>query len=114
MLKTQTNWVTHRGRLIRLALLFLLTAVTLLILCSLTLGLSWLVRAIAPLSVVFFVLGLLSMLAGVVTAMIELSGALLPVELEARFVSETVKASLAPAKRGTSPSLSGLREREPV
>jgi hypothetical protein len=90
MLRIQTLQVTRRARLIRMALLFFLVAVALLIACSLALAFSWFAREAAFLAAILFVFGLLSMLAGVVAAMLELRGALQPVELEARFVSDTI------------------------
>jgi len=90
VLSTQTQQVTRRAKLIRLALWFFLVAVALLIVCSLTLVASWFVRQAAFLAAVFFVLGLLSMLGGIVAAMLELRGALQPVELETRYVSSAV------------------------
>jgi len=97
LLRTQTEQVKRRARLIRLALLFFLTAVGLLIICSLALAFSWLARGITILAAGFFVLGLCSMLAGILAAMMELRGALQPVELEARFVSRAVDPSIAEA-----------------
>jgi ABC-type multidrug transport system fused ATPase/permease subunit len=94
LLRTQTLQVTRRARLLRMALWFFLVAVALLLVCSLTLVLSWFVRPAAVLAALFFVLGLLSMLCGVIAAMMELRGALEPVELEARYVFQTVKPSL--------------------
>ena len=97
LLRTQTQQVTRRARLIRLALTYFLLAVALLIVCSLTLVASWFVPPAAFAAAVFFVLGLLSMLAGIVAAMMELRGALQPVELETRFVSSAVEPSIAEA-----------------
>jgi len=97
VLRTQTQQVTRRARLIRAALLFFLTAVALLIICSLALAFSWFVRTLTFLAAVFFVLGLCSMLGGIIAAMMELRGALQPVELEARFVSRAVGPSIAEA-----------------
>jgi small-conductance mechanosensitive channel len=90
VLSMQTQQVTRRARLIRLALWFFLIAVALLIVCSLTLVASWFVPPAAFLAAVFFVLGLLSMLGGIIAAMLELRGALQPVELETRYVSSAV------------------------
>ena len=95
VLRTQTQQVTRRARLIRLALWFFLVAVALLIVCSLTLVASWFVHQVAFLAAMFFVLGLLSMLGGIIAAMLELRGALQPVELEARFVSSAVDPHFA-------------------
>ena len=103
VLRTQTRQVTRRARLIRTALSFFLLAVALLVLCSLTLVASWFLREAAFAAAVFFVLGLLSMLAGVVAAMLELRGALQPVELEARFVSGAVESSVTEALQEAGP-----------
>jgi len=97
VLRTQTQQVTRRARLIRLALLFFLIAVALLIVCSLTLAASWFVPSAAFLAALFFVLGLLSMLGGIIAAMLELRGALQPVELETKYVSDAVDLPIAEA-----------------
>jgi len=103
VLRTQTEQVKRRARLIRLALLFFLTTVGLLIVCSLALAFSWLTRAATYFAGVFFVLGLCSMLGGILAAMMELRGALEPVELEARFVSRSVDPTIAEALHETQP-----------
>jgi small-conductance mechanosensitive channel len=97
VLRTQTQQVTRRARLIRLALFFFLATVALLIICSLTLVASWFVRRAAFAAAVFFVMGLLSMLGGIIAAMLELRGALQPVELETRYVSSAVDLPIAEA-----------------
>jgi hypothetical protein len=97
VLRTQTEQVKRRARLIRLALMFFLGSVGLLIICSLTLAFTWYARGAALIAAVFFVLGLISMFCGIVAALMELRGALEPVELEARFVSRTVDPSIAEA-----------------
>ena len=97
LLRTQTEQVKRRARLIRLALMFFLGAVALLIICSLTLAFTWYAREAALVAAVFFVFGLVSMLCGIIAALMELRGALEPVELEARFVSRTVDPSIAEA-----------------
>ncbi len=97
VLGMETRQVTRRARLIRLALWFFLLTVALLIVCSLTLVASWFVRQAAFLAAAFFVLGLLSMLGGIISAMLELQGALQPVELETRFVSSAVDLPTAEA-----------------
>ncbi len=99
VLRTQTQQVTRRARLIRLALLFFLTTVALLIICSLSLTVSWFAPAAELFAALFFVLGLLSMLAGIIAAMLELRGALQPVELETQFVSNAVDPSLSESYR---------------
>jgi len=87
-LKSQTEHVTRRAKLIRLTLMFLLLTIALLISCCLMLGLSVLAPAAAFIAVALFVLGLVSMLAGMISAMLELKGAIQPAELESRFVSD--------------------------
>jgi hypothetical protein len=86
ILRTQTLQVTGRARLIRRALLFFLTAVAILIVGSPTLVTSWRFPPAAFLAAVLFVAGLISMLGGVISAMLELRESLEQVELEGRFV----------------------------
>lgn len=97
LLRIQTQQVTRRARLIRMALTYFLLAVAFLIVCSLTLVASWFVLQAAFAAAVFFVFGLLSMLGGIIAAMMELRGALQPVELETRFVSSAVEPCIAEA-----------------
>jgi hypothetical protein len=94
VLRTQTLQITERARLIRRALQFFLTAVAILIVCSLTLVTSWFFPPAAVLAAMFFVAGLLSMLGGVISAMLELRESLEQVELEGRFVFQAVEPSL--------------------
>lgn len=95
VLRKQTLRVTERARLIRLALLFFLCAVLLLIVCSLTLVLSWFFHAATVAAAVFFVAGLVSMLCGVIAAILELRESLEQVEFEGRFVFQAVEPSLS-------------------
>jgi len=99
VLRTQTLQVTQRARLIRRALLFFLTAVAILIVCSLTLVTSWFFPPAAFFAAVLFVLGLLSMLGGVISAMLELRESLEQVELEGRFVFHAVEPSLSDSRQ---------------
>lgn len=99
VLRTQTLQVTERARLIRRALLFFLAAVGVLIVCSLTLVASWFFPPAAFLTAVFFVVGLLSMLGGVISALMELRESLEQVELEGRFVFHAVEPSLANSRQ---------------
>jgi hypothetical protein len=94
VLRRQTLRVTERARLIRMALLFFLSSVALLIICSLMLAVSWLLPVATLFAAAFFVLGLLGMLGGVFSAMLELRDALAQVEFEGRFVFQTVEPSL--------------------
>jgi hypothetical protein len=87
LLETQTLRVTRRAKLIRLTLLFLLLAISLLISCCMILGLSVMIPEAVGIAVPLFMLGLLSMLVAMICAMLELRGALQPAELESRFVT---------------------------
>jgi Protein of unknown function (DUF2721) len=97
LLSIQTQQVTRRARLIRNALMFFLLAVAVLILCSLALVASWFLHQVAFAAAALFVIGLLAMLGGIISAMVELRGALGPVELETRFVSNAVEPAIAEA-----------------
>jgi len=99
VLRKQTVRVTERARLLRNALVFFLSAVALLIICSLTLVLSWFFHPATLLAAVFFVLGLFSMLGGVISAMLELRDSLEQVEFEGRFVIQTVEPSLSDVRQ---------------
>lgn len=90
-LEFQTARVMRRARLIRLTLIFLLVTIALLIGCSILLGLSALVPPVIFPAIALFVLGLLTMLAGTITAIIELKAALEPAEVESRFVSAILR-----------------------
>ena len=87
MLEVQSRHIIARARLIRLSLFFFLLTVACLTLCSLALGLTVLWPPLLPAAALAFVAGLLSLLAGVIVAMLELKAALDPVELETRFVT---------------------------
>ncbi|HUB26833.1 MAG TPA: DUF2721 domain-containing protein [Tepidisphaeraceae bacterium] len=91
VLEIQTAHVARRAKLIRLTLFFLLLTVCLLIGCCLMLGLSVLLPGAIYLAVPLFMLGLISMLVGIICAMMELKEALQPAELESRFVSQVVQ-----------------------
>jgi hypothetical protein len=95
VLRTQTLQVTERARLIRRALFFFLVAVPLLIVCRLTPVTSWVFPAATLFAAVLFVLGLLSMLGGVISALVELRESLEQVKLERRFVFHAVEPSLS-------------------
>src|SRR3954468_5650391 len=90
MLEVQTRQVLRRARLIRSTLLCLLLSIALLASCSLSVGLSIVWPSMIYAAVVLFVFGLGLMIVGVVLAMIELQGALDPVELESKFVRDIV------------------------
>jgi len=87
MLELQTTRVLGRARLIRRALFCLLCTILCLTACSLCLGLSALSPVFNYLAVPLFFLGMSLLLAAVVFALLELKGALDPVELESQFVS---------------------------
>ena len=62
------------------------------LICSLILGLSVLWPRLIVASVVFFIVGMILLIIGVIFTMKELSRALHPVELESRFISEIADA----------------------
>ena len=94
LLEMQTARVTRRAKLIQRTLQFLLLAISLLVACSMLLGLSVLWPAAMYASDVLFMLGLGSMLAAMLAAMMELRAALEPAELESQFISEIVHQDL--------------------
>jgi hypothetical protein len=87
-LKHQTAGIIGRAHLIRLTLLGLLGTVVLLILSSIFNGLALLWSPLAFAAATFDVAGMLSLLCGVICAMLELKKALDVVELESKVVSE--------------------------
>lgn len=93
VLGTKTLRVPERARLIRLALWFFLFAVALLIICRLTIALSGFLPVATLFAAALFVLGLLSMSCGVVSAMMEFRDSLELVEFRARFVFQAVESS---------------------
>jgi uncharacterized membrane protein YbjE (DUF340 family) len=90
LLELQTMHVIRRAKLIRLTLLFLLLTIGMLIGCSLMLGLSVLLPKAIYVAIPLFVLGLLSLLTATIAAALELKGALEPVELESRFITDVL------------------------
>lgn len=88
LLQAQNADILNRARLIRHSLTCFLLAIAGLSICSLVLGLSVLWPWLIVVSVVFFIAGMMLLVAGVIIAMIELHQALQPVELESRFVTE--------------------------
>jgi len=93
-LELQTAHVRKRAQLIRLAIFFLLLTIAVLIGCCLMLGFSALAPKAVYLAFPLFVLGLLSMLGGVIAAGLELKESLHPVEMESQFVSEVLSESI--------------------
>lgn len=109
MLEAQTDWVYRRAQLIRGNLLCLLSTIACLTVCSLSMGLASLYRQALYVSLVTFVAGTLLLLGGVVLAIIEMSFALKPLELESRFVSKmSLEVIKETGKRGPG------REERPV
>jgi VIT1/CCC1 family predicted Fe2+/Mn2+ transporter len=90
-LESQSARVVCRAKLIRLTLLFLLLTIAILIGCCIVLGLSVLAPHAVFIAVPLFMLGLICMLAGMISAMLELKAALQPAELESRFVSDMLQ-----------------------
>ena len=91
MLEVQMAGVARRARWVRRAIACLLLTVACLALCSLAIGLSTAWRPLEYTAVLLFVLGLALLVGGVGCALVELQGALDPVELEARFVRHAVE-----------------------
>ena len=91
MLQVQMERVTVRARWIRRALACLLLTIACLALCSLAVGLSTVWPPAGYPAVFLFVLGLVLLVLGVAFALVELRGALDPVELENRFVRGAIE-----------------------
>ena len=89
-MEVQTTYLMSRARLIQKSLSCFLLTIAFLSTCSLLLGLSVLWQALIVAAVVFFVVGMVVLIVGVVFAMMELRRALQPVELESRFVTEII------------------------
>jgi hypothetical protein len=92
-LSSQTAGIIRRAHLIRRTLLCLLAAVALLILSSLLNGAAMFWPPAAVAAAAFFGFGLLVLIAGVITAMLELASALDVVQLESELVSELTDAA---------------------
>jgi hypothetical protein len=88
MLRVQSEHVFRRAKLIQSCLFCLLLTILLLTGCSLALCASVVWPATMITAAVFFAGGLLSMVAGILFAMMELRHALDPITLEAAFVTE--------------------------
>ncbi len=88
MLELQTAHVLRRARRMRQAILCVLGTIACLTVCSFATGVAAIVTWAKYPAAATFCLGIGLLLAGVVLAMIEIRGALDPVELESRFVSE--------------------------
>jgi hypothetical protein len=91
-LDNQIARVMARAVRLQKSLIGLLTAVAVLLLSSLCSGLGTVSPALQPLAVVFFALGLLAMLVGVLFALGEMLSALEPVRLEALAIDELAEA----------------------
>jgi hypothetical protein len=113
VLEEQTAHLLRRARLIRSTLVCLLSTIACLTACSLLSGLGTVWPPAAAGAVALFVTGMALMLAAVVFAIVELRGALDPVELETEFVAglteglgartlPAVLPALADAPRGTN------------
>jgi hypothetical protein len=90
MLQVQMDHVGRRARWVQRALACLLLTIGCLAVCSLAIGLSTVWRQLEYTAVVMFVIGLALMVSGVGCALVELQGALDPVDLEGRFVREVI------------------------
>jgi hypothetical protein len=112
MLQVQMDRVGRRARWIQRALACLLLTIGCLAVCSLAIGLSTLWRPLEYTAVVMFVIGLALLVAGVGCALVELQGALDPVDLEGQFVRHAIEQADdaerpdAPADGPTPPAAS--------
>jgi hypothetical protein len=80
-LDTMNDHIIRRAKLLRRSLMCLLASVICMLACSLTLGLSLLIR-VEIIALVIFIVGVIVMAAGIVLAMLELRRALDPLMLE--------------------------------
>lgn len=87
MLERQTADVSRRAHLIRSNLICLLGTILCLTVCSLATGLSVVWPWAMYIAIPPYVCGALLLVAGIIFAIIEMRGALKPVEFESRFVS---------------------------
>ena len=84
-LEEQTLAILQRARLIRGTLVCLVSCIIGMLLCSLTLGLGLVIPHLDIMALAFFVVGMLVMLVGMITALMELRLSLKPVSLEQDF-----------------------------
>jgi uncharacterized membrane protein len=94
MLEVQRTRVLRRARWIRRTIASLLITIGCLAACSLLVGLGaiWPGGTLLVVAAVLFGYGLLMMILAVAFALVEISGALDPVELESRFITEMAEA----------------------
>jgi hypothetical protein len=91
MLRQQTGGVLRRAKLLQSTLTFLLSAICLLILSSLALGLSAFYPGLLIPAAVLFFIGCIAVFTAVCFAIAEIRAALDPIQLESRFVQEMVQ-----------------------
>ena len=91
-LDKQFSTILRRARLLRNALVLLLSAVLVLLCCSLALGLALIIQGAEALALALFVLGVGCMIAGTVLAIKELVIALEPVMAEKGTLHEAILA----------------------
>jgi hypothetical protein len=91
VLDNQTVRGMRRARLIRNTLMSLLTAISCLLVCSLTMGLSVIYPIVQIVAATMFLAGVGMILLAMIFAMIEIHLALQPIELEAQFVHQMTR-----------------------
>jgi hypothetical protein len=91
MLQVQMERVGRRARWLQRALACLLLTIGCLAVCSLAIGLSTVWRPLEYTAVVLFVIGLALLVSAVGCALVELQGALDPVDLEGQFVRAAIE-----------------------
>ena len=92
-LEQQIPRMLRRARMLHRALLCLVAGVVAMLLCSLMIGAALLVPAVLPAAIGCFVLGVISMLVGMLFALRELTISLGDVELEAHALEELPSTS---------------------
>lgn len=106
-LSDQSTGIINRARLIRATLGCLLLCIACLVVCSLLNGLTVVWTNAVVGAVIFFVVGMLLLLAGVTCALFELRSSLNPAELEIGVVSELTGFSTTRFSAGTPHPASG-------
>lgn len=91
-LEQQTIEVLKRARYLQKCIFWLITSIFSLVLTSLLLGISVLLPSLEIIAFLFYVLGLFSLLYGLVFAILEIKLALSPIQMESHFVQELLQS----------------------
>src|SRR5215211_5578215 len=93
ILGTQTDSLVRRIRIIRGTLFCLLGTIVAMVFCSLSLGLSMIVRAPTGVAVAFFIFGLMLLICAMAFAMLDLKLAIQPVVMESEYVTRRIRGA---------------------